>query len=45
MYLYQNGWILGDLGFAAAIGWMLTAGVLTISLIQMGLTGSWKRQD
>ena len=45
MYLYQNGWILGDLGFAAAIGWMLTAGVLTISLIQMRLTGSWKRQD
>jgi ABC-type sugar transport system permease subunit len=42
MYLYQNGWILGDLGFASAIGWMLTLGVLTISLIQMALSGSWK---
>jgi len=42
MYLYQNGWILGDLGFASAIGWMLTLGVFVISLVQMGLTGSWK---
>jgi len=45
MYLYQNGFVSGDLGYASAIGWSLTFGVLIISLIQMRLTGTWKTED
>ena len=45
MYLFQNGFIAGDLGYASAIGWTLTMGVLVISLAQMRLTGTWKRED
>ena len=42
MYLYQNGFVAGDLGYASAIGWTLTLGVLLISLVQMRLSGTWK---
>ena len=42
MYLYQSGFITGDLGYASAIGWTLALGVLIISLIQMRVTGAWK---
>ena len=45
MYLFQNGFIAGDLGYASAIGWTLTMGVLVISLAQMRLTGTWKRES
>lgn len=45
MYLFQNGFISGDLGYASAIGWTLTMGVLVISLVQMRLTGTWKKED
>jgi len=45
MYLFQNGFISGDLGYASAIGWTLTMGVLLISLLQMRLTGTWNRKD
>lgn len=42
MYLYQNGFGTGDLGYASAVGWTLAIAVLAISLIQMRLTGTWK---
>jgi ABC-type sugar transport system permease subunit len=42
MYLYNNGFVTGDLGYASAVGWTLALGVLLISLIQMRLTGSFK---
>ena len=42
MYLYNNGFITGDLGYASAVGWTLAVGVLIVSLIQMRLTGAWK---
>lgn len=42
MYLYQNGYVSGDLGYASAVGWTLALGILTISLIQMRVTGAWK---
>jgi len=45
MYLYNSGFITGDLGYASAIGWTLALGVLVISLIQMRLSGTWKRED
>jgi ABC-type sugar transport system permease subunit len=39
MYLYPNGFLGGDLGYASAIGWTLAAMVLMLSLIQLRLTG------
>lgn len=44
MYLYQNGFITGDLGYASAIGWSLALGVLVLAVIQMYLSGSWKKE-
>ena len=43
MYLYQNGFEGGDLGYASVVGWTLALGVLLLSLIQMQLAGAWKR--
>ncbi len=42
MYLYQNGFVTGDLGLASAVGWTLAIGVLVISLLQLRVTGAWK---
>jgi ABC-type sugar transport system permease subunit len=42
MYLYQNGFVTGDLGLASAIGWTLALGVLVLSLFQLRVTGAWK---
>jgi ABC-type sugar transport system permease subunit len=42
MYLYQSGFVTGDLGYASAIGWTLALGVLVVSLFQMRLTGTWR---
>lgn len=43
MYLYQTGFLSGDLGYASAVGWTLALGLLVISLIQMRLTGVLRR--
>jgi ABC-type sugar transport system permease subunit len=45
MYLYQTGFITGDLGYASTVGWTLALGVLMISLFQMRVTGAWKGGD
>lgn len=45
MYLYQQGFLVGDLGYASAVGWTLALGVLAISLIQMRLTGAMKGSE
>jgi ABC-type sugar transport system permease subunit len=42
MYLYNSGFVTGDLGYASAVGWTLALGVLIISLAQARLTGAWK---
>ncbi len=42
MYLFQTGFVSGDLGYASAVGWTLAIGVLVISLFQMRITGAWK---
>jgi len=42
MYLYQRGFIAGDLGYASVVGWTLALGVLVISIFQMRLSGTWK---
>jgi ABC-type sugar transport system permease subunit len=39
-YLYQYAFDRGDLGTAAAVGWLLTAIVLAISLVQIKLSGT-----
>ena len=39
MYLYNTGFVTGDLGYASAVGWTLALGVLLISLIQLRVTG------
>lgn len=45
MYLYNTGFVTGDLGYASAIGWALALGVLVISLLQMRVSGTWTRED
>jgi ABC-type sugar transport system permease subunit len=45
MYLYQRGFIAGDLGYASVVGWTLALGVLVISIFQMRLSGTWKPES
>ena len=42
MYLYNWGFIQGNLGYASAVGWTLAIAVLLISLVQVRLTGAYK---
>jgi len=42
MYLYQNGFLGGDLGYASAIGWTLALMVLLLAMIQLRITGTGK---
>ena len=39
MYLYQRGFVAGDLGYASAVGWVLALGMLLISVLQLRLGG------
>jgi ABC-type sugar transport system permease subunit len=39
MYLYQRGFVRGDLGYASAVGWVLALGVLALSVAQLRLAG------
>jgi ABC-type sugar transport system permease subunit len=38
MYLYQNGFDLGDLGYASAIGWALALILICLALVQVKMT-------
>ncbi len=44
MYLYQTGFVTGDLGYASTVGWKLAFFVLIISLAQLKLTGALKNE-
>jgi len=44
MYLFQNGFVTGDLGYASAIGWTLALGVLVLAVGQMVLSGTWRKE-
>jgi ABC-type sugar transport system permease subunit len=44
MYLFQQGFETGDLGYAAAIGWVLVLMILALSLIQVRLTRADREQ-
>jgi ABC-type sugar transport system permease subunit len=39
-YLYDAAYNVGDLGLAAAVGWVLALVILAISLVQLRLTGA-----
>jgi ABC-type sugar transport system permease subunit len=39
-YLYDAAYNIGDLGLASAVGWVLALIILTVSLIQLKLTGA-----
>ena len=43
MYLFNNGLLSGDLGYASAVGWTLALMLAMISLIQVKLTGAAKK--
>ena len=38
MYLYENGFMTGDISFAAAVGWILVVLILLVSVVQVGMT-------
>lgn len=42
-YLYQNGFVTGDLGYASAIGWTLALAVMAIALVQIKLSGTFRK--
>ncbi len=42
MYLYLNGFEAGNLGYAAAVGWVLVALVLAVSLVQIRMMRATK---
>jgi ABC-type sugar transport system permease subunit len=39
-YLYDAAYSIGDLGLASAVGWVLALIMLTVSLVQLRLTGA-----
>jgi ABC-type sugar transport system permease subunit len=39
-FLYQNAWDNGDLGTGAAVGWILAAIIICVSMIQIKLSGT-----
>ena len=43
MYLFNNGLLAGDLGYASAVGWTLALMLAIVSLIQVKLTGAAKK--
>jgi ABC-type sugar transport system permease subunit len=42
MYLYQQGFEFGNIGYAAAIGWVLVLLIFLVSLAQLKVTGAMK---
>jgi ABC-type sugar transport system permease subunit len=45
MYLYNSGFVTGDLGYASAVGWTLACGLLIVSIFQARLSGAWGKGD
>ncbi len=41
VYLYERGFVSGDLGYAAAIGWMVTVILLVVALVQLKVSRAW----
>ncbi len=45
MYLFNNGLLPGDLGYASAVGWTLAVMVAALAAIQLWVTGAGKRDN
>lgn len=41
MYLYQTGFITGDLGYASAVGWVLAMALMTITIVHRKITQAY----
>lgn len=41
VYLYKKGFLAGDIGYASAMGWVVTAILLMIALVQLKLSRAW----
>ena len=44
MYLYQTGFLTGDLGYASAIGWVLALTLMSIALFQRRLARRYENR-
>jgi ABC-type sugar transport system permease subunit len=44
MYLYNTGFLIGDLGYASAIGWFLVLIIVSVSLVQARVIGLWRKE-
>lgn len=42
VYLYERGFLVGDLGYAAAMGWVVTIILLVAALVQLKASRAWK---
>jgi ABC-type sugar transport system permease subunit len=45
MYLFNNGLLPGDLGYASAVGWTLALMLAALAALQLWLTGAGKRDS
>jgi ABC-type sugar transport system permease subunit len=45
MYLYQQGFDLGDIGAACAVGWFLVILILGVALIQIKISGAGREEE
>jgi len=41
IYLYERGFLAGDLGYAAAMGWLVVLFLLIASLVQLKVSRAW----
>ena len=41
VYLYERGFLAGDLGYAAAMGWMITIILLLVAVVQLRVSRAW----
>lgn len=41
VYLYERGFLAGEQGYAAAMGWIVTLLLLVIALVQLRVTRAW----
>jgi ABC-type sugar transport system permease subunit len=44
-YLYDAAYNIGDLGLASAVGWVLALIMLTVSVAQIGLSGTLREEN
>jgi ABC-type sugar transport system permease subunit len=42
IYLYEKGFLVGELGYAAAMGWVVTLSLLALALVQLKITRAWR---